>query len=131
MDILLSLDGGLTYPITLATATPNDGSQTVQVPNQQTTAARVMVRANGNIFYDISNTDFTIAAPTSPDYTLAVTNSTGTACQPGPAAYTVQVGSILGYSDPVTLGTSGLPAGLSASFGTNPLSPVGSTTLTI
>ena len=131
VDILLSLDGGLTYPITLATATPNDGSQTVQVPNQQTTAARVMVRANGNIFYDISNTDFTIAAPTSPDYTLAVTNATGTACQPGPAAYTVQVGSILGYSDPVTLGTSGLPAGLSASFGTNPLSPVGSTTLTI
>ena len=131
VDILLSLDGGLTYPITLATATPNDGSQSVQLPNQQTTTARVMVRANGNIFYDISNTDFTITAPTSPDYTLAVTNATAGACQPSTAAYTVQVGSILGYTDPVTLGTTGLPAGLSASFGTNPVNPVGSTTLTI
>lgn len=60
VDILLSTDGGLTYPTVLAAATPNDGSQSITVPNMPTTTARVMVRANGNIFYDISNANFTI-----------------------------------------------------------------------
>ncbi|MBK9175274.1 MAG: putative Ig domain-containing protein [Flavobacteriales bacterium] len=131
VDILLSTDGGLTYPITLATATPNDGSQPITVPSNPTTTARVMVRANGNIFYDISNTNFTITTPSVPDYTLGVTSSTVTACQPGNAAYAVQVGSILGYSNPVTLGTTGLAAGLNASFSPNPVTPGSSSTLTI
>ena len=32
VDILLSTDGGYTYPITLLTNVPNDGSQTITVP---------------------------------------------------------------------------------------------------
>ncbi|MCB9183508.1 MAG: hypothetical protein H6591_06280 [Flavobacteriales bacterium] len=131
VDILLSTDGGLTYPYTLATATPNDGSQSITVPNAATTTARVMVRANGNIFYDISNTNFTITVPVTPDYTLGVTSSSATACQPGNASYSVQVGSVLGYSSAVTLGTSGLPGGLTASFSPNPVTPGNSSTLTI
>ncbi|HRD54407.1 MAG TPA: zinc-dependent metalloprotease family protein [Flavobacteriales bacterium] len=131
VDILLSTDGGLTYPIALATATPNDGSQIITVPNNPSTTARVMVRANGNIFYDISNTNFTIAVPAVPDYTLSVTSSTANACQPGNATYAVQVGSLLGYSSAVTLGTTGLAGGLSASFSPNPVTPGGSSTLTI
>ena len=54
---------------------------------------------------------------TSPDYTLAVTSNTATACQPTAASYTIQVGSLLGYSAPVTLSVTGLPtAGLTAGF---------------
>lgn len=60
VDILLSTDGGLTWPYTLATAVPNDGSQTVTLPAQATTTARVMVRSIGHIFYDISDQNFTI-----------------------------------------------------------------------
>ncbi len=131
VDILLSTDGGLTYPIVLATATPNDGSQSITVPNNATTTARVMVRANGNIFYDISNTNFTITVPATPDYSLGVTSPSAIACQPGSATYTVQVGSILGYSSAVTLGTTGLAPGLNASFSPNPVTPGGSSTLTI
>ncbi len=131
VDILLSTDGGLTYSTVLATATPNDGSESITVPNVSTTTARVMVRASANIFYDISNTDFTITVPSTPDYSLSVTSSTANACQPGNATYAVQVGSILGYSGAVTLGTSGLTADLSASFSPNPVTPGGSSTLTI
>lgn len=67
VDILLSVNGGQTYPHTLLTATPNDGTQVVTLPLiAATTAARIMVRANGNIFYDISNANFTITAAAQP-----------------------------------------------------------------
>lgn len=64
VDILLSIDGGFTYPITLATAVPNNGEATVTMPNDVSLVgiddARVMVRASANVFFDISNANFTI-----------------------------------------------------------------------
>ncbi|MCC3158296.1 M12 family metallo-peptidase [Hymenobacter sp. 15J16-1T3B] len=62
VNILLSTDGGLTYPTTLASGVANDGSQAVTVPNVATTTARIMVEAADNYFFDISNTNFTITA---------------------------------------------------------------------
>lgn len=58
--ILLSTDGGNTFPITLVANTPNDGSQAVTVPNNPGSNCRVKVAAVGNIFFDISNVSFTI-----------------------------------------------------------------------
>ncbi|MCA0152317.1 immunoglobulin-like domain-containing protein [Winogradskyella vincentii] len=63
VDIFLSTDGGDTYPIALATGVPNDGSHDIVVPNNQGNQNRVMVKGANNIFFDISNTNFTIGPP--------------------------------------------------------------------
>ncbi len=63
VKISLSTDGGLTYPFVLAASTANDGSQAVTVPNVGTAHARVKVEAVGNVFFDVSNADFTVLLP--------------------------------------------------------------------
>ncbi len=61
VDIYLSLDDGQTYPYTLATSVPNTGSAVVTVPaGTYTASARVKVKGNGNVFFDISNVGFII-----------------------------------------------------------------------
>lgn len=61
VDIFLSTDGGDTYPITLASGVTNDGAHDIVVPNNQGSQNRIMVRGANNIFFDISNTNFTIS----------------------------------------------------------------------
>lgn len=60
VNIYLSTDGGLTYPTLLLGSTPNDGSETVTIPNVNTTQARIMVAAETNVFYNINPINFTI-----------------------------------------------------------------------
>ena len=65
VDILLSTDGGQTFPITLLAATPNDGSQAVVIPNSAGSTNRIMVKGTNHIFFDVSNANFTITGGTS------------------------------------------------------------------
>jgi subtilisin-like proprotein convertase family protein len=55
VNIKLSTDGGLTYPIMLAENTANDGSEVITAPNLVTQTARVMVEAVGNVYYAINS----------------------------------------------------------------------------
>lgn len=55
VDILFSIDGGLTFPYTLLSATTNDGSELVTLPAGISGAdCRFKVKATGNIFFNIS-----------------------------------------------------------------------------
>lgn len=60
VDILLSTDGGLTYPTVLLANTPNDGSQAIIVPSLTAANCRVMVKPTGNIYYDINTKNIAI-----------------------------------------------------------------------
>ena len=93
VKISLSTDGGYTYPETLAASTPNDGTHYVPVPNTPTSTARVQVSCPSNIFFDISNVNFSIA-DLSPYASLAATKSVdpSTNLDPGDAlTYTIDV----------------------------------------
>ncbi len=58
--IALSTDGGNTFPTVIAATTANDGTESITVPNLPTTQARIRVSCVGNVFFDVSNADFTI-----------------------------------------------------------------------
>ena len=66
VNLRLSLDGGLSYPLLLAANVANSGSASVTVPNVASTTARMMVEAADNYFFDISNADFTLTPGPGP-----------------------------------------------------------------
>lgn len=98
VNIKLSTDGGLTFPTTLVSGTPNDGSQAVTVPNITAKNCRILIEPTANIFYAVNSKPFAIgysvtsscntytfaapfAIPESASYTsktVSVPSSTGT-----------------------------------------------------
>jgi hypothetical protein len=72
VNILLSTDGGFNFNTTLASGTPNDGSEIITLPNTATTTARIKVAAADHIFFDINNFNFTIQSAAGIDAPLDV-----------------------------------------------------------
>ncbi|MEX2218287.1 MAG: reprolysin-like metallopeptidase, partial [Phycisphaerales bacterium] len=66
VSIALSTDGGVTFPTVLLASTPNDGSQAVTLPAINSTQARIRVAAVNSVYFDISNTNFTIVGTPPP-----------------------------------------------------------------
>ncbi len=130
VDILLSTDGGQTYSTTLASGIANDGSHDIMVPNTPSTTCRIMVKATGKNFFDISNNNFTIIAA-SIDYTLSLSASTLNICQGSSGNTIVNIGSIGGYQDAVTLSVASAPSGLGVALTQAVITPVGLCTLII
>lgn len=94
VDILISTDGGTTWTA-LATATANDGSEVVLIPNLDTTTARIMVKANGNIFFDVSDANFTI---TKTELAVSDVNKTSLQVFPNPAKDILNVSNVAANS---------------------------------
>ncbi len=86
VKISLSTDGGNTFPTVLAASTANDGNEMVPIPDMLTTTGRIKIEAVGNIYFDISDHDFSIItgvpSPT-PTATATVAPSATPSCTPG------------------------------------------------
>lgn len=66
VKISLSTDGGNTFPTVLLASTANDGTENVTIPNTATSQGRFKIEVVGNIFFDISDANFTITAAPTP-----------------------------------------------------------------
>ncbi|PXY44573.1 reprolysin-like metallopeptidase [Flavobacterium hydrophilum] len=61
VNIKLSTDGGLTFPVILASNTPNDGSQTITAPSDiSATNCRILIEPTANIYYALNSNPFAI-----------------------------------------------------------------------
>uniref|UniRef100_UPI00404A043A reprolysin-like metallopeptidase n=1 Tax=Gelidibacter sp. TaxID=2018083 RepID=UPI00404A043A len=114
VNILLSINGGTTFPYTLATNVPNDGSHSIVVPvGTNTTQARIIVEAANNIFYNVNSTNFTIV---NTEFVMSFAESSVTACQPNNAVYNFTYNTFSGFSETTTFSATGLPAGANVVF---------------
>ncbi|ESU23715.1 fpp1 protein [Flavobacterium enshiense DK69] len=135
VDIYLSTDGGNTYSILLASKVPNDGTETITVPNNIGTTNRIMVRGNNHIFFDISNVNFTIAAPTS-SFSVAFNGVAGqqfkSACKGSSVSYTIDYKAFGGFSGTTTFTSAGKPTGSTVTFSPTTMSSTnGTVTMTV
>ena len=126
VDILWSTDSGNNWT-TLLSATPNDGSQAVTIPNSSTTTGRIMVKGSNHIFFDVNNANITVnagsgttdtIAPTAP--TLAASGTTSATTNLSWSGATDAVG-VTGYD--VYQGSSLIGITASTTYSVTSLSP--------
>ncbi|MDO7173464.1 reprolysin-like metallopeptidase [Mariniflexile sp. AS56] len=130
VNIKLSTDGGLTFPITIASNTPNDGTHTYTVPSiPDTDTARLYIEAADNIFYDVSNFDFSISA--EPNFFMVEETLDPIACAATTATFHFDYVTANGFSENTVFSASGHPSGSSVTFSPTNLSTSGSVTMTI
>jgi subtilisin-like proprotein convertase family protein len=113
VTIKLSVDGGYTYPYTLAENVSNNGTATIVVPNVTTTSARVKVESVGNIFYAMNAADINIQAK---EFTITFSSSNVGVCEPNNAVYDFTYATFLGFNETTTFSAVGNPAGTTVSF---------------
>lgn len=114
VNILFSNNGGSSFDYTLASNVPNDGSQSVTIPNVTlTNNARILVEAADNIFYAVTD-NFTLS--TAQDFSIASLNSAEAACNSDMATFNFAYTTSNGFSDTVTFSASGQPAGSTINF---------------
>ena len=135
VDIYISTNSGGSFGTLLASKVPNDGSETITVPNTVGTTNRIMVRSNDNIFYDVSNTNFSITAAATPTFSVAFSGVQGqqnvSGCTGNVATYTLKYAALAGFTGTTTFSATGNPDGSTVTFSPATVNATGNVTMTI
>lgn len=130
VNIKLSTDGGVTFPTTIASGTPNDGSFMYTVPAQaNTNNARILIEAADNIFYDVCDFNFSIS--TEPDFYIVNETLTPINCGETTVTYNFDYVTANGFSENTLFSASGIPGAGTATFSPTSRSTSGTVTMTI
>ncbi|UKM65995.1 M12 family metallo-peptidase [Flavobacteriaceae bacterium GSB9] len=130
VNIKLSTDSGKTFPTTIVSNTANDGSYTYTVPAiADTNTARILIEAADNIFYDVSDFDFSIS--TNPGFFIVEPTLSPISCGDNSATFNFEYVAVNGFSETTTFSASGVPGGATVSFSPTNLSNSGTATMTI
>ena len=115
VDILLSTDGGSTFPIVLLEDTLNDGTEEILLPGNITSTGRIMVKAHDNVFFAVNGSNFTIEAA---EVVLDFENLSYQVCQPDDLIIPFVYQTFNGFNETSTF-SADVPPGLTASFSPN------------
>lgn len=120
VDIYFSSNAGTTFPTLLASQVPNDGSEVITVPASAGGANRIMIKGYNNVFYDISNSNFTVSALQATQ-AIAFSGVAGeqnkTTCGASDSvSYTLVYSALAGFSGTTTFSATGNPAGSVVTF---------------
>ncbi len=114
VNILLSTDGGNTFPTVLASNVPNDGSHDITVPNSATSQARIWVEGAGNLFFAVNSSNFTIVEGNG--FVMNFASTSETVCAPADGVFNFTYNTIGGFSETTTFSALNAPAGTSVVF---------------
>lgn len=139
--VQVNLVSGATQPVTLALAgglpagiTPNTPitnspafATTVTIATTGSTPTGTypltITASGGSVTHPVAITLIVNPAGPTPDFSVSVSPGTLTITQGGSSTTTTRVTSIGSFSSSVTLSAPGAPAGITVSFGTNPVTP--------
>lgn len=113
VNILLSTDGGFTFPIILKSNTPNNGTASVVVPNVTSTQTRIKVESVGNIFYAINEVNISVQAK---EFEMNFVADNAKVCKTENAVYNFTYNTYLEFNEVTTFSATGNPVGTTVSF---------------
>lgn len=130
VNIYLSTDNGLTFDELLLAEAPNNGTADIICPNMVSNETIIKVKANNNIFFNISNT-FEIVEPTEPNFSITVNPEDLAICSGEMAMFDIEIDPILDFATQVNLSITDIPEGIIVNFDPENVSPGDNSTLTI
>ncbi len=120
VDIFLSIDGELnpenSKMIPLAKATPNDGMESIIIPSFPTVAARIVVKASENVFFDVNDAYFTIIESNNPRAFFEFPFVSTDLCLPSTSEISLKSKGISNYIGKIKYEVTKLPIGAKAVF---------------
>lgn len=105
VDIYFSADGGANFNYPLLMGTANDGTQVITVPNIPTASGRIMIRAVGNIFFNVNAANISITSSCTAEGAVLTPESNVTST-PGSAALNLAIAPNFGTALFPTVGAS-------------------------